>query len=185
MSQLAVGFLPLGNQKGVLVLEKVEKQLISKIRDLSKIIIISVLFLSVFYFHHYGATSQMAESAWHLPFYPAQLGSLLRSLHAVTTASRGCCSLAEPAVILAQLSNSCWAWALGLCESLGMFIWFPSPVPTPQTLARLLCHQGLCSVTGNWGKFNCFLLSLFPMQLNKRFILSFLHAHGKLFTRIG
>lgn len=25
----------------------------------------------------------------------------------------------------------------------------------------------------------------FPMQLNKRFILSFLHAHGKLFTRIG
>uniref|UniRef100_A0A2K6E724 Telomerase-binding protein EST1A n=1 Tax=Macaca nemestrina TaxID=9545 RepID=A0A2K6E724_MACNE len=53
------------------------------------------------------------------------------------------------------------------------------------TLARLLCHWGLCSVTGNWGKFNCFLLSLFPMQLNKRFILSFLHAHGKLFTRIG
>lgn len=111
--------------------------------------------------------------------------SVLRSLHSGTAASRGCCLLTEPAVLLAQLSSSCWAWALGLCESLGMFIWFPSLVPTPQTLARLLCHQGLCSVTGNWGKFNCFLLSLFPMQLNKRFILSFLHAHGKLFTRIG
>lgn len=31
---------------------------------------------------------------------------------------------------------------------------------------------------------SCFVLPVF-LQLNKRFILSFLHAHGKLFTKVG
>lgn len=81
--------------------------------------------------HEARVTSGWQRATGVLVSTQLRWSSVLRPLHAGTTASRGCCLLTEPAVLLARLSGSCWAWALGLCESLGMFIWFPSLVPTP------------------------------------------------------
>lgn len=77
--------------------------------------------------------------------------SVLRSLHSGTAASRGCCLLTEPAVLLAQLSSSCWAWALGLCE-FGHVHLVPIPSAHPLDPGQVIVSLGTLFSNRKLGK---------------------------------
>lgn len=88
-----------------------------------------------------------------------------------------------------ELCSLEWHVPIPACVwDLGHVIHFPSPAIRPHIPRPGYFSTRDSTPFPECRRFYCFSLLIFfffPMQLNKRFLLSFLHAQGKLFTRIG